>query len=282
MESPARNDVTTPHSRFQNKATSISPPAAPESAAQKRILSSRGTKKGSRLHPLTNPWKVEELNHCCDGNLLERSVLLFEVLDGWNSLDEFLHDLCDLWIEFPMIDLRVLLRSHKLMATSSCFSGVMSSNSSTNPFCFFFKQLFVAADSIPRQHYCRLNARARNIPSKFYVLARTRARLTAGVIRAETSVAPHCFKAVNRSYTTNIARTKRTAGGTGDLHTTAGQCRSGFGQDRRCARRAQRWHWPAYYEPPPNESRDDRAWNFARADVLRFDVSKVLPKSQLS
>src|ERR1700693_4399800 len=30
-----------------------------------------------------------------------------------------------------------------------------------------------------------------------------------------------------------------------------------------------RRHGPAYYEPPSNESRDDRAWNFARGDILR-------------
>ena len=54
------------------------------------------------------------------------------------------------------------------------------------------------------------------------------------------------------------------------VHTTAGRCRSGSGRNRhRCASRAQRWHWPAYCGPPPNESRDDRAWNFARADILR-------------
>src|SRR5437660_839565 len=53
-------------------------------------------------------------------------------------------------------------------------------------------------------------------------------------------------------------------------HTMAGRCRSGSGQNRhRCASRAPRWHWPAYCEPPPNESRDDRAWNFVRAGILR-------------
>src|ERR1019366_7125776 len=38
---------------------------------------------------------------------------------------------------------------------------------------------------------------------------------------------------------------------------------------RSGASRARRWHWPACCEPPPNESRDDTAWNFVHAGILR-------------
>src|SRR5215471_20856982 len=68
-----------------------------------------------------------------------------------------------------------------------------------------------------------------------------------------------------------VARCRRAP-----AHTTAVQCRSGSGRNRRRrASHARHWHWPAYCEPPPNESRDDRAWNFVHAGILRCPAGSL-------
>jgi hypothetical protein len=66
-------------------------------------------KKRGQLRPLPSK-ETPKSDFCREGSFVERGVFRFEFLHGRDAFNEPGHDLFDLWIHFPGVNLRIFFR----------------------------------------------------------------------------------------------------------------------------------------------------------------------------